>query len=253
MPFVKVKETAVHYACTGRDKGTVLLFCHGSGGSSRHWAFQLEGLKNFGQVIAVDLPGHGHSEGDPADAVEVYREFLLAFCNTLGLEKTVLGGHSMGGAVVIDFALQYPERVEKLILIGTGGRLRVAPAVLETFSSGRVSPSLFSFAFGPLAEARLQEEAQRQMMETPAAVYAADFTACDRFDRLDRLPEIEAPTLIICGTEDRLTPVKYSRYLHQTIPRSQLVELEGAGHMVMLEAPEQVNRAIAVFLQEDAN
>ncbi|HPZ65628.1 MAG TPA: alpha/beta hydrolase, partial [Bacillota bacterium] len=92
-----------------------------------------------------------------------------------------------------------------------------------------------------------------QMMETPAAVYAADFTACDRFDRLDRLPEIEAPTLIICGTEDRLTPVKYSRYLHQTIPRSQLVELEGAGHMVMLEAPEQVNRAIAVFLQEDAN
>ena len=104
------------------------------------------------------------------------------------------------------------------------------------------------WAFSPQTDPKLVALAAARMVEIPAAVLYGDFLACDHFDVLDQLHSIAAPTLVICGTEDRLTPVKYSDRLVEDIPGAKLELVESAGHMVMLEQPEYVQEAIRGFL-----
>ncbi len=89
-----------------------------------------------------------------------------------------------------------------------------------------------------------------RMRETPASVIHNDFAACDAFDVMGKLEQIHTPALIVCGAEDRLTPPKYSHYLHQHLPDSRLVLAPDAGHMVMLEQPQAVTQAFQRFLDE---
>ena len=105
------------------------------------------------------------------------------------------------------------------------------------------------YAYGPGASADLLRLAREEMLRNDPQVFHDDFLACDHFEVMDRLGEITVPTLILCGTTDRLTPPKYSQYLHQHIVGSTLTLIEGAGHMVMLEKPAEMNAAIVPFLQ----
>jgi len=105
--------------------------------------------------------------------------------------------------------------------------------------------------YDPDAPGELVKRGRREIENSDPSVYLADLKACDSFDIMECLHRIKAPTLIICGSEDRMTPVKYSRFLDQNIPRSRLEIIDKAGHMVMLEQPEAVNRAIAQFVEED--
>ncbi|NMD33552.1 MAG: alpha/beta hydrolase [Firmicutes bacterium] len=250
MPRIKIKEGSYFYAGDAAGKQPPLLFCHGSGGSHRHWLYQLNGLKEQAATVAVDLPGHGASEGEPATEISRYRDFLRDFSAALGLKKFVLAGHSMGGATALDYALHYGDDLSGLILVGSGARLRVAPAFLQALHAGSVPPELIEFAYSPGVSPELLESARQEMAVIPPETYLADFTACDRFDCMERLTEINLPVLLICGSADRLTPLKYSRYLQDHLPQAELVEVKGAGHMVMLEAPQKVNRAIASFLKK---
>lgn len=248
MPRIDIEGDTCYYAGSTAAAGKTLVFCHGAGGSHRHWLDQVEGLKNQAAVLAVDLPGHGASGGKPAAEIKVYREFLHRFSMALGLKKFILAGHSMGGAVALDYALHYGDSVEGLILAGSGARLRTAPPLLESLRRGRTPPELIEFAYSAAASAELLEKARQEALLVPPQTYLADFTACDKFDCMERLSEITAPALLICGKDDRLTPPKYSRYLAERLPKAELVEVEGSGHMVMLEAPQKVSEAISSFL-----
>ncbi len=155
----------------------------------------------------------------------------------------------MGGAIALELALRYPEKLAGLVLVGSGARLRVAPAILNGIRQDfqAAVQLLCDWAFAPEAPAQLKRLGRRQMEQTHPDVLYGDFAACDAFDVMDRLGEVRCPTLAICGTADRLTPPKYSTYLRDHIPAAQLVLIENAGHMVMLEQPEAVSRAIADF------
>ncbi len=249
MPRIEIKGETYFYAGSAAEKGPPLLLCHGAGGSHRHWLNQVEGLKGQAAAVAVDLPGHGASGGKPAADIASYRDFLRDFSKTLGLENFVLAGHSMGGAVALDYALHYSDDLSGLILASSGARLRVTPLFIEAFRSGNVPPELSGFAYGPAAPAELLESARQEMAAVPPQTYLADFTACNNFDCTEKLAEIELPALVICGEADRMTPPRYSRYLAEKLPRAELVEVAVAGHMVMLEAPRWVNEAIASFLK----
>lgn len=251
MPLLEMEGKKYYYAGDAGRKGIPLLFCHGSGGGHHHWHHQLKNLPPETNPLAVDLPGHGRSEGAPAGDIAANRNWLHRFVKNLGLEPFVAAGHSMGGAIALDYALNYPEQTRGLILVGSGARLRVKPAFLEELKQDRVPQELLDYLYGPDASEQLISLGRREMENTDPAIYRADLTSCDRFDVMEQLGRIAAPTLLICGSEDRLTPVKYSQFLKDKIPVSRLAVIRDAGHMVMLENPEEVNRAIARFIKED--
>ncbi|MDR7520486.1 MAG: alpha/beta hydrolase [Armatimonadota bacterium] len=226
--------------------GQGLLFLHGAGGSRLVWQHQ---VLAFPRAQAADLPGRA---GDPPEGVDGYLEALRA---SLGVARHgrggVVAGHSLGGAMALRWALRYPEEVFALILVGTGARLRVTPALLEGIRNGRAEAveAFGAMWFAPQAPARLEEKALALLRSVPLATLLADLEAADRFDVMEEVGRIRQPTLVLCGSDDRLTPVRYSRYLHEQIPGSELVIVEGAGHIVMLEQPKATNAAIRTFLR----
>jgi pimeloyl-ACP methyl ester carboxylesterase len=158
----------------------------------------------------------------------------------------------MGGAIAQKLALEAAERVSALVLIGTGARLRVAPAILHGIRDDfdQAVELITDYAWSPDAELSLTKLGLRDLRQTGAKVLLGDFLACDRFDVMDHLAEIKAPALVVGGTADRLTPIKYARYLGSRIPDARLVTVEGAGHMVMLERPQKVAGVVRGFVTE---
>jgi len=237
----------------GSDEGkTPLVFVHGAGGTHENWLNQLRGLSGRYPALAVDLPGHGRSEGEGFRSIEAYRDFVREFLDALGIRRAVLVGHSMGGAIALSFALLYPTRLAALVLVGTGARLKVHPRVFEALRGDREEAAhlLIRWAYAENAPPELIGQGEARWLETSPLVVEGDFLACNAFDLMDEVEKISLPTLILCGTEDRLTPVRYAEYLHRKIRGSRLILVPGAGHMVMIERPEEMNQALDAFLQQ---
>ena len=247
MPTTEVDGHVVHYAQVG--SGPALLFVHGSGGDHTVWGHQLQGLKDRFTVAALDLNGHGKSPHRDGDAMATYVADVQAVIDRLD-SPTVVLGHSLGGAVAQTLALQRPDHLLGVGLIGTGGKLRVHPDLLETIDRNldEATDVLVQWLFSDSASDELREKARAQMRENGQEPLARDFRVCDAFDVLDRLGEIDVPTLVAVGQDDRMTPVKYAEHLRDAIPNAYLEVMDDAGHMVMLERPAALNNAIARFM-----
>ena len=230
--------------------GKPAVFIHGASGSSLSWYFQKEYLKQFMEVVLLDLPGHGKSSGDGCDRLEECRDAVHSALTSLGLDKCYMVGHSMGGAIAMLFALTYPELLEGLILAATGARLRVFPEILQGILGDKEGTvrKIAELAFSKKAPASLIESGFKEMMKCRKEVIHRDFSSCEQFSVMDRVRRITLPTLILCGGDDLLTPLKYSEFLHAEIPDSKLVRVPDAGHLLMIEKPEPVNRAIEAFV-----
>ncbi len=236
-----------------------LLLVHGAGGTSRGWDPQ---RLAFPGAVAPDLPGHaaataggGTAAGRPGAAyrrIEDYAEWLRATAHAHGWLPAVLAGHSMGGAIALTYALSWPDDLVGIVLIATGARLRVAPEILTGIAADYPAAveTIIARSVSPSADPRLVRRLREAMLAVPAVVTAADFQACDAFDMTGRLDAVRAPALIIAGREDRMTPPRYAEYLQAHLPRSRLVWISGAGHMVHVERPREVNEAIRGFLAE---
>ncbi len=250
MPHVEVNGEQLFYTLSRAAEGApAMVLVHGAGGTHLHWPGELRRLNGV-SVYTVDLPGHGRSGGTGRDTIVGYAETVAAFLRALDVERAIIAGHSMGGAVAQTMALDFAACVAGLVLLGTGGRLRVAPAILEGVQTDFVkSVELITrVAWAPDAPPGLTELGRQALLETGPDVLLGDFVACNRFDVMERLAEIQVPTLAVTGTADRLTPVKYARFLAELIPGARLTTVEGAGHMVMLERPAEVERAVRKFL-----
>jgi pimeloyl-ACP methyl ester carboxylesterase len=251
MPFLTVAGERAHFVHRRPvpASGPPVVFVHGAGGTHQHWLYQVRDLPHS-PTYALDLPGHGRSEGQGRDTISAYSDWLVAFLDAAGLDQAVLVGHSMGGAIVLDIALHHAGQVGGLGLVATGARLRVVPAILDGILQNPEATVrlICDFAFGPETSPEIMRMGRRQMGVIPPEVIHGDFAACDAFSVMDRLEEITAPTFVVCGTQDRLTPSKYSVYLRDRIARSVLHLVEGAGHMVMVERPEAVVEALSSFL-----
>ena len=251
MPFLTVAGARAHHVHRRPvpASGPPVVFVHGAGGTHQHWLYQVRDLPHS-PTYALDLPGHGRSEGQGRDSISAYGDWLIDFLDAAGEDQAVLVGHSMGGAIVLDTTLRHPERVVGLGLVATGARLRVAPAILDGILQDPEATVrlICDFAFGPESPPEMVLMGRRQMGAISPQVIHGDFAACDAFSVMDRLGEITAPALVLCGTQDRLTPSKYSVYLRDQIARSVLRLVEGAGHMVMVERPEAVVEALSSFL-----
>ncbi len=233
--------------------GPPLLLVHGAGGSRVHWPEGLRALPGR-RVIAVDLPGHGRSPPPGERSVAAYARRVLALLDALEVPAAAVAGHSMGGAVALTLGLTAPARVAGLVLVGTGARLRVAPAVLEATvdpaALARAAQAMVENSFAPGASAALVAPFVERLRATAPGVAHDDFAACDAFDVMARLGELAVPALVVCGEEDRLTPPKYAEFLHARLRGSRLLRLPAAGHMVAIEAAGPVVEAVGAFLRE---
>ena len=233
--------------------GRPAVFVHGASGSSLSWYFQKEYLSRFMEVILLDLPGHGKSSGDGCERLDECRDAVHGVLTSLGLDKCYMVGHSMGGAIAMLFALTCPELLEGLILLATGARLRVFPEILQGLLKDKEGTvrKIAELAFSKKAPASIIESGFREMMKCRKEVIHGDFSSCEQFSVMDRVRRITVPTLILCGGDDLLTPFKYSEFLHAEIPDSRLVRVPDAGHLLMIEKPDPVNRAIKAFVTEE--
>ena len=255
MPFADVGSDRLYYAERGRgaatSRGWPLVFVHGAAGSHLVWGQQVRALGEITHAVALDLPGHGRSRMPGRDSIESYRDVVLGLLDVLGFKRAVIVGHSMGGAIAQSLALSHPDRVAGLGLVGTGARLRVLPAISDGVQNDLANTArlVVEYSYAPTLDAAMRERAVAEFLACPAGVTHGDFIACNQFDAMARLSEIHTSTLVICGEQDRMTPVKYSEFLSSHIPNARLALVQGAGHSVMIEQPEAVNQALSDFMR----
>jgi pimeloyl-ACP methyl ester carboxylesterase len=271
---VRIHGREVAYVAAG--DGPVLLLVHGMAGTCESWREVIEPLARDHTVIASDMPGHGASEPSGGDysigaLAAGLRDLLLA----LGHDRATIVGHSLGGGVAMQFAYQYPEMVERLALVSSGGLGPEVSPVLRaaalpgadlfigaTASVGSQVGSLLGRGLGLLglrpdpdvaevarSYASLSDSDRRAAFL--ATVRAVIGTGGQRINAADRLYLAEAvPVLIVWGADDSIIPVSHGKDAHEAIPGSRLEVFEGVGHVPQLEAPGRFIIALEKFLGE---
>jgi pimeloyl-ACP methyl ester carboxylesterase len=229
-----------------------VVLIHGAGGNHLHWPSEIRRLAGQ-RVFALDLPGHGRSEGRGQQSIQAYAASVLEWLQSLNLARAIFVGHSMGAAVALTLALEKPETVLGLGLLGAGARLPFPAEILaDTVSATtfhKAVDALIALAFSPAADPRLVELASSRMCEVRPGVFHGDLLACAAFDVTRQLEQIDRPALILCGVEDRLTPPRFSQLLAGLIPNARVEFIAEAGHMVMLEQPQAVAARLVPFLE----
>jgi pimeloyl-ACP methyl ester carboxylesterase len=251
MPIAAELYYFAHEAEEHNKKRPPVILIHGAGGTHLSWPPQLRRLADE-KIYAPDLPGHGKSEGVGRHSIHEYADDVIAFMKELKIRAAVIVGVSMGSGVALTLALKYPKKVLGLGLLGSGAKLHVAPSILETAGNPNTFESAVDMinenCFSANAGQSLIQLSKGQMMEIRPPVLLGDFLACNEFDVVSQLEQIKIPTIIICGKEDKMTPPKYSEFLHGSIANSQLHVVENAGHLVMAEQPDNVADLLKQFI-----
>lgn len=251
---VRVGDTSTHYIDIGA--GTPIVILHGWGSSASTWQASMEHLSRQGfRCIAVDLPGFGQTQ-EPPEAWNLadYTSFVREFLAEMGVGRFVLLGHSFGGRIAIDYTSRYGEEVAALILSAAAGIVRGDGLRRRVFGflaiagrgAGLLLPSALRNtlrkAFYIAIRRRDYERASSRMREVMRNVVAEEL--------LERLDDITQPTLLLWGDEDGATPISHARAAKERLADATLVVLEGRGHSLQREVPEEVAARVGHFLKE---
>ena len=254
---------AVEYAGTGEP----VLFMHGIGGNRRNWHDQIPAFANYFKTIAWDARGYGDSDDYEGsldfqsyadDAVRVLDHFALAKINLVGL--------SMGGRIAMDFAARHADRLKTLVLCDTHkGFSGLSPEARAAFVTSRKEPLMngkepkdiagpvAKTLIGPNASQAAYEALVDSMSRLHKESYIKSIEASVNMDVRTDLGNIEVPTLVVVGSADRLTTVDMAKSIAADIAGAELSIIEGAGHLVNIEEPEQFNSIVVDFLRRKLN
>jgi pimeloyl-ACP methyl ester carboxylesterase len=264
-----------HRVAYRRDgDGPAVLLIHGMAGSADTWDGVLPLLAREFTVVAPDLPGHGRSDKDPGDySLGAYASGLRDLLATLDIERATVVGQSLGGGIAMQFAYQYPEWCERLVLVDSGGLGREVSWLLRALAlpgseivlpllspgfvrdwgnaigrflhdrgirSGRASESWRAYV------SLMEGDNRRAFIRTVRAVIDPGGQSVSANDRLYLTSEI--PTLIVWGDQDRIIPLEHARAAHQAMPASRLAVISGAGHFPHVEEPAQFASLVTEFI-----
>src|SRR3990172_13435215 len=211
-----------------------LVLIHGAGDSSAVWEKQTAYFSKNHRVLAVDLPGHGTRIREPGmDRHEKNAEEVCRIMDQQGISKAVVAGHSMGGAVALTMALEHPQRLQGLVLVATGARMKMRPEFLEharqaAATYGNRIPASSHLVpldqmIHPDIPASVVEWIKQRIGKASGQATYADFQANNNFDVMSRLSEVKIPTLVVGGSDDRMAPQKFSDFLASSIAGARLV------------------------------
>jgi pimeloyl-ACP methyl ester carboxylesterase len=230
-----------------------LVCVHGAGSSSVVWMEVVRRLSPLRRVVAPDLPGHG--QWDPWHApdevsIAMYRDAVGSVCAQLKVERAVLMGHSMGALVALDAAAAWPERVAGLILVNGGVRLPVAPEVFVKLGGDfvRFGKWLARVVWSPATPRDVVERWGTIAFTADQPITLADFRAVERDDGATAAARVKAPTLVLGGEDDLMTPPRLTRELAAAIAGARAVVVSEAGHMIVQEQPERFFAEVESFL-----
>ena len=238
----------------------VVVFIHGAENDHSVWALQSRYLAHHGRaVLAVDLPGHGRSHGEPLQSIAALADWVAAVLAAVGVEKAALVGHSMGSLIAMECAARYPERISKLALVGTAFPMKVSAELLtatrDDESAAQTMVNLWShsglahYPGSPGPGFWVQGVNHRLMQRQKPGVMHADFAACNAYaNGLLACGLIKCPVLVVIGKRDIMTPARFTKEIIQALADKRVVEIEGAGHAIMAEKPDELLDAIRNFI-----
>ena len=244
-------EVFGHWGPSGFDPSRKTIFLvHGAGGSALPWQVLHRGLDGNFNVCALELPGHGETPGPALDKVEAYASWVAQQIDKSGVAPVILAGHSMGGAIAMTIALERSDLLAGMVLLNTGARLRVLPAILDGLADKFKDTvgMIVDFAYRKGVDKATKAIGVEQFITAGPQTVLGDFTACNRFDVTGRLGEVKTPTLVITGQDDVLAPPKFSEFLKDNIAGARLLIIEDCGHMTMIERVDEVAEAIDRFV-----
>ncbi len=267
MPLATVSGRKVYYESHGEAEGEPLVLISGMGGTCKGWlALQVPEFAPVRRTLIFDPRGVGESE-DPGGAFTTadLAEDLAGLLAALEIPRADVLGVFLGGMVAQQLTLAHPDRVRRLVLVGTYARPDAKRRLLlekwremarsgtstEVFVRERL---LWTLQEETLEQADLVEAMAQSFpgdaLPAPADLFARQCDACLAHDTADRLREIAQPTLVVCGRNDQLTPPKFHRELADEIPDARLVTFAYGAHLVIAESAERFNRAVLQFLAE---
>lgn len=257
-----VQGRRVHAATGGRPFDAtkpVVLLLHGAGCDHTVWQLPARWFAWHGSsVLALDLPGHGRSEGPALAIVSDLARWVGAVLDAAGVRQAALIGHSMGGAIALEAAAAFPERVTRLALLGTAGAI---PVHRDLLSAAREAPDrayqmMTAWAHGSAAKLGGHPAPGLWMTGGTLALFArnqpgvlaADLGACNAWrSGLDAARKVRCPTLVVIARNDIMTPPKAGRELAGLIAGSRTMTLDECGHMLLAEAPDALLDALIDF------
>lgn len=228
------------------------MFVHGAGASSAVWLGTMHRFARERRVVAVDLPGHGRSPGT-LTSIEQARDAVGETCAHLCLPASVLIGHSLGGLVVLDAALAWPDKVAGVVLVTSGARLGVSEIIFQTLAPEnwpRWPDLMRDWCYSPSTSAAARERSTAVACVASREQTEADFRAVRGYDARPRLGGLRCPLLVVAGEDDKMTPAKWSDALVAAVPGARLARLPHCGHMPMHERPDDLAAVIGEFLSD---
>ena len=273
---IDVYGTPMNYVDVGTDTGAEepVVLVHGLGGQWQNWLENIPRLALDRRVIAMDLPGFGLTP-EPSDGEKMtiprYAEYVNALCDKLGLGEVELVGNSMGGYIAAEVAIQFPERVKRLVLVSAAGISSAETLEAPILTFGRVATAIATNTasrFRMLAARPVTRHfslalvARYPRLLKPDLVYEGfmkgagkpgfdgALRACLDYDFRERLPEVKVPTLIVWGEKDSIIPVRDADEFERLIEDSRKVVMKDCGHIPMAERPQAFNDVLVEFLAE---
>ncbi len=236
------------------------MFIHGAEHDHCVWVLQSRYLAHHGRgVLAVDLPGHGRSEGPPLESVEAVADWIAALLDAAGVKQAALIGHSMGSLIAVECAARYPERISRIALIGTAFPMRVSDELLDATKNNEPLAqdmvniwSHFAYAQYPSNPGPgfwVMGENLRLMQRQKPGVMHVDFAACNSYaNGAQAAAKVACPALLVLGKRDIMTPPRAAKELTTALKDKRVVEIAGTGHALMAEKPDEVLDALVGFV-----
>ena len=225
-----------------KNNALKFVFIHGAGGTKNKWRSITSALGE-NENIYLDLPSHGENKAEQCETIEDYANVLSESIT----EDCIVVGHSMGGLIALELGARN-DKVKGIVLAASSYKLPVHPNIITTLGEGTFPDFLFRASYAKGANEALLEEEKQELEASPTDVAMKDFQACDNYKiGKETLKQLQKPILAVIGDEDRLIPPNTEEELKAINPNVQVAKIEGAGHYIALEKPEDFIEQILQF------